>query len=97
MSAFEGSWHYVRKTFSNTLLLYKGGLFERIDKDWSSFQVLNFLFSKHLLALICIFYNSILINSLLVQRILFYERNVNFLHIHIQIEEMGERYARLLN
>ncbi|PDY52064.1 hypothetical protein COM24_23565 [Bacillus toyonensis] len=37
MSAFEGSWHYVRKTFSNTLLLYKGGLFERTDKDWSSF------------------------------------------------------------
>ncbi|OTW72354.1 hypothetical protein CON07_20200 [Bacillus sp. AFS094611] len=37
MSAFEGSWHYVRKIFNEALILYKGGLFERIDKDWSSF------------------------------------------------------------
>ncbi|ARO18102.1 hypothetical protein CN324_27675 [Bacillus anthracis] len=35
MSAFERSWHYVRKIFSEALTLYKGGLFERIDKGWS--------------------------------------------------------------
>ncbi|OTY48758.1 hypothetical protein BK748_31000 [Bacillus thuringiensis serovar graciosensis] len=35
MSVFERSWHYVRKIFSEALILYKGGLFERIDKGWS--------------------------------------------------------------
>jgi len=32
MSAFEEGWHYVRKIFSEELILYKGGLFERKDK-----------------------------------------------------------------
>jgi len=36
MSAIERGWHYVRKIFSEALILYKGGLFERIDKGWSS-------------------------------------------------------------
>lgn len=35
MSAIERGWHYVRKIFSEALILYKGGLFERIDKGWS--------------------------------------------------------------